>query len=111
MKRESHFRDTGCLGGKQRGPNPITETQPTYNKGALRAADRISWLYEYDFGKHLWRKATAQIIHDETRQEAQQELLELADEAMGVLITSNEVSAYKLGRKIQAAIAKIKGEG
>ena len=106
MEADGNFWEDESMTNKE---NPA---KPTYSKGASQAALKILAdqfgveAAALDIGSDTHRR-WSQIIHNETRQEAQQELLELADEAMSVLTTSNEVYAYKLGRKIQAAIAKV----
>lgn len=92
------------------------ETKPTYSKGVLRAAEKMDSgpSYNGDNWEEVkeWR---AQIIHNETRQDAQQELLESSILVHGIFTEPTE-DMYNSATvtmsliRLQAAIAKIEEE-
>ena len=90
----------------------MSETKPTFSKGALRAAFVIETLIHPLIGDDKCPGATrlSQIIHDKTRQDAVQELLEAAKTIVEAGPKPIGIGNFILVEKLKAAIRKVEEE-
>lgn len=127
MTETSKIKPSATWPERQEDYQVMGETKPTYSKEALRAAialhKKIGWTHieKGTLCIGVTSYEAAQIIYEETRQEAQQELLEAAKAAAQAIEAEVERSVTK-GKlylkcaldihreRLQAAIAKIEVE-